>query len=291
MNEDDDERPIRSQPRADAPADPYGTVNTTPATSVEFPQVLQKILATLPEGQQDLFATDAHTSLRPKQARKTTSASIHSVRARSVRASADVSSEDGGDLASNQAADYLTLGLLGAGGMGTVFLARQAALGRSVALKQINRSHQHDNLSQVDFLTEAVLTGKLEHPNIVPIYEVGKSPDGALFYSMKNIKGKAWSESMQTLSLDENLNILLDVCDAMAFAHAQGVIHRDLKPTNIMTGGFGEVLVLDWGLALQIGAENSIEASFGGTPAFMAPEMVNPPFRVGRFSDIYFMQP
>ena len=88
--------------------------------------------------------------------------------------------------------DYLTLDKLGEGGMGTVHLARQVALGREVALKQIHQQSSRKQSVRDEFLTEAVLTGKLEHPNIVPIYEVGESAGGDLFYSMKNVKGRAW---------------------------------------------------------------------------------------------------
>ena len=117
--------------------------------------------------------------------------------------------------------------------MGTVHLAQQVALGREVALKQIHQRSSQKPSVRDEFLTEAVLTGKLEHPNIVPIYEVGESSGGELFYSMKNVKGRAWDETIDELTLDENLEILIDVCDAIAFSHAEGVIHRDLKPHNV----------------------------------------------------------
>jgi len=184
-------------------------------------------------------------------------------------------------------ADYRTLDLLGQGGMGTVHLAQQVALGREVALKQIRTRHRGVQSVKDEFLTETVITGKLEHPNIVPVYEVGSASDGGLFYSMKNIRGQSWSDTMGNLSLVENLEILLSVCDAIAFAHSEGVVHRDLKPQNIMTGGFGEVLVLDWGLAVLAGPNGIVTGEVAGTPGYMAPEMADPNGVVGLQSDVY----
>lgn len=188
----------------------------------------------------------------------------------------------------NQQIDYRILELLGEGGMGQVHLAEQVALGRNVAVKQIRFSQTRESV-QREFLKEASVTGKLEHPNIVPIYEVGQTHSGDLFYSMKNIQGQAWSQGMDERSLLENLDILLNVCDALAFAHAQGVIHRDLKPDNIMIGGFGEVLVLDWGLAVILNQSSTVSTAVSGTPAYMPPEMVNTPEQVNRLSDVYLL--
>jgi WD40 repeat protein/serine/threonine protein kinase/tetratricopeptide (TPR) repeat protein len=241
--------------------------------------------------QQDLDDTLPQASLRPKSAFTSSSSESVSVRPRGIQSASEseLPGRSEAQQKSDDDLDYLTLQMLGQGGMGTVHLARQVALGRSVALKQIQPKHRQRQSVQQEFLTEAVLTGKLEHPNIVPIYEVGRSPQGDLFYSMKNIQGQAWDDSIGNLSLDENLDILINVCDAIAFAHTQGVIHRDLKPQNIMTAGFGEVLVLDWGLAVQSGPDGYTESSPAGTPAYMAPEMVNPPFRVGLHCDIYLL--
>ena len=177
---------------------------------------------------------------------------------------------------SDSSLDYVTLDKLDEGGMGTVHLVHQVALEREAALKQIHHRSSRKQSTRDEFLTEAVLTGNLEHPNIVPIYEVGESPDGDLFYTMKNMKGRTWDDTIDDLSLNENLEILIDVCDAMAFAHAEGVIHRDLKPQNMMTGGFAEVLVLDWGMAILVVPGENVTTSPGGTPNYMAPEMINP---------------
>ena len=263
--------------------------------------VLQEFALTLAPEHQDLDRTRPETSLKSavdsesdQRLRHESFSQSRPVRPRSIQP-ADSTIVDAGSTASadtktpDRELDYLTLDKLGEGGMGTVHLARQVALGREVALKQIHQRSSGQQSVRDEFLTEAVLTGKLEHPNIVPIYEMGESDGGELFYSMKNVKGRAWDDTIDGLSLRENLKILIDVCDAMAFAHAEGVIHRDLKPQNIMTGGFGEVLVLDWGMAVLAAPGEDVNASAGGTPCYMAPEMINPPFLVGPRSDVYLL--
>ena len=260
--------------------------------------LLERLLQTVVSGDESLHALLPESSLRPQPSStepsstepgigSDSSALSGPLQPRSVELTgsptAVLAGEDETEL------DYEVLGDLGEGGMGTVHLARQVALGRDVALKQIRRTSRGEASVRDEFLMEAVLTGKLEHPNIVPVYELGKSPEGDLFYSMKNIVGQPWEELIDTRSLDENLVILLDVCDAVAFAHSKSVIHRDLKPQNIMVGAFGEVLVLDWGMALLVPADEDVVASPGGTPAYMAPEMVTPPYRLGRRTDVYLL--
>ena len=249
----------------------------------EIGKTIDAFAETLGPEHRDLKQVLPTQTLRAESLRALPEALSLSVRPRGLRSAEEESIRGDAD------PDYLTTRMLGQGGMGTVHLARQVALGRDVALKQIQSRYRQDSTVKDEFLTEAVLTGKLEHPNIVPVYEVGSSPDGDLFYSMKNIQGQAWDDSIASLSLDENLNILLDVCDAVAFAHSEGVLHRDLKPQNIMIGGFGEVLVLDWGLAVVLESDGEVATTAGGTPAYMAPEMINPPFRVGRHSDVYLL--
>lgn len=183
--------------------------------------------------------------------------------------------------------DYDLLGQLGEGGMGVVLAARQASIDRLVAVKMLKPGGAKDLQSRQKFLSEAVVTGDLEHPNIVPIYDLGTDDTGALFYSMKRVKGTPWHKAIKSKSFQENIEILLKVADAVAFAHSRGVVHRDLKPENIMLGDFGEVLVMDWGLALTPGSGT---ASMGGTPAYMAPEMAFGPADKCTFAaDIYLL--
>ncbi|MBW3542769.1 MAG: serine/threonine protein kinase, partial [Planctomycetes bacterium] len=144
-------------------------------------------------------------------------------------------------------------------------------------------------------LAEAVVTGEHDHPTIVPIYDVGRNEENALYYAKKNVVGTPWLDVIKSKSAHENLDILLSVCDAVAFAHARGVVHRDLKPENVMLGEFGEKLVMDWGLALPTekfrkGGSVTKSNSMGGTPAYMAPEMATGPLeKIGPTSDIYLL--
>jgi len=189
--------------------------------------------------------------------------------------------------------EYELVKILGEGGMGIVFEARQRSIDREVALKMLKAKTAKDKEQRAKFLTEAVVTGELDHPNIVPIYDVGASADNALFYAMKKVQGTPWLKVIKEKSTTENLEILLRCADAVAFAHARGVIHRDLKPENVMLGAFGEVLVMDWGLAYStkdFRKSKSIteNTSMGGTPAHMAPEMATGPItQVGPHSDVY----
>ncbi|MEE3368940.1 MAG: protein kinase [Planctomycetota bacterium] len=280
-----------------APLDSATAADPELTLEQDLEAILGEFAQTLTPEQQDLNQELPQTSLKSvlDTARQLqTCSQASSVRPRSIQPTDTTNGNPAiapaGDVEfSDSSLDYVTLDKLGEGGMGTVHLARQVALGREVALKRIHHPSSRKQSTRDEFLTEAVLTGNLEHPNIVPIYEVGESPDGDLFYTMKNVKGRTWNDTIDDLSLNENLEILIDVCDAMAFAHAEGVIHRDLKPQNIMTGGFGEVLVLDWGMAILVVPGEDVTASPGGTPNYMAPEMINPPYRVSACSDVYLL--
>ncbi len=192
-------------------------------------------------------------------------------------------------------ADYELLTVIGEGGMGVVYSARQASIDRTVAVKMLKNDIASDVDQREKFLSEAVVTGDLDHPNIVPIYDLGSNETGALFYSMKRVQGTPWMSVIEQKSLAENLEILMKVADAVAFAHSRGVIHRDIKPENVMLGDFGEVLVMDWGLAMSTAAFRKADSitqtsSMGGTPAYMAPEMATGPIdRIGPASDIYLL--
>ena len=141
--------------------------------------------------------------------------------------------------------DYELLEVIGEGGMGVVYAAHQSSIARTVAVKMLKPSARVGEEQRDKFISEAVVTGELDHPNIVPIYDLGANDAGALFYSMKRVKGTPWDRVLQQKTLDDNLSILLRVADAVAFAHAHGVVHRDLKPENVMLGDYGEVLVMD----------------------------------------------
>lgn len=186
-------------------------------------------------------------------------------------------------------ADYEVLSRLGEGGMGVVLAARQASIDRTVALKMLKPAGAKDREARRKFLAEAVVTGDLEHPNIVPIYDLGMDETGALFYAMKRVKGTPWDSVLAKKTFQENLEILMKVADATAFAHSRGVVHRDLKPENVMLGDFGEVLLMDWGLAVPLGAASK-NIGMAGTPAYMAPEMASGPVnRISIASDVYLL--
>jgi WD40 repeat protein/serine/threonine protein kinase len=192
-------------------------------------------------------------------------------------------------------AEYELIRVLGEGGMGVVYDARQTSVDRSVAVKMLKPRTSTDERQRQKFLAEAVVTGDLDHPNIVPIYDVGTSERGMLFYAMKKVKGTPWMKLLPQKSQAENLEILMKVADAVGFAHARGVIHRDLKPENVMLGDFGEVLVMDWGLALPAPGYSKSSTispahSMGGTPAYMAPEMASGPIeKISFASDVYLL--
>ncbi len=185
--------------------------------------------------------------------------------------------------------------LLARGGMGQVYSARQTSLDRLIALKMIAPDNSNLQQAREDFLSEAVVTGNLEHPNIIPIYDVAVNAAGSLFYAMKQVQGLSWKERMPHLDLMRNLDILLRVADAVSFAHDRGVIHRDIKPANVLLGEYGEVFLTDWGLAADVDGTSkaerlSREPQLCGTPMYMAPEMAaGDMLRIGKHSDIYLL--
>jgi eukaryotic-like serine/threonine-protein kinase len=206
------------------------------------------------------------------------------------------------------------------GGLGTVTVALDTELNREVALKQIQERFADHAESRARFVLEAEVTGGLEHPGIVPVYSLGHYGDGRPFYAMRFIKGDSLKQAINrfhrddfvnhdpgvaTLGFQKLLRRFLDVCNAISYAHSRGVLHRDLKPGNIMVGQYGETLVVDWGLAKVVGAEDgsgeatlrppsasgsneTLAGSAIGTPQFMSPEQAAGEIdRLGPASDVY----
>lgn len=207
---------------------------------------------------------------------------------------------------------YEIIGRLGKGGMALVLDARQTSLEREVALK-IFRPSQEEGADLAEelrqFAHEAVVTARLDHPHVVPVYALAKDHRGRLFFTMKKVDGIPWRFLLhpeelrdperqtqvrlraESLDWQDHLRILLKVMDAVAYAHSKGVLHRDLKPSNVMVGDFGEVYVMDWGLAMPFGPEIELadevldgsEIKVVGTPRYMAPEMITG--KKSRFSE------
>ncbi len=198
------------------------------------------------------------------------------------------------------------------GGMGAILEASDCKLGRTIAVKIMLSEAACSEDQKQRFIQEAAVLGRLEHPNIVPIHDLGRDSEGSLYYTMKLVKGRTLQrilddlrhedkEALEHYTLDRLLTIFRKVCDALAFAHAQKIIHRDLKPENIMVGEFGEVLVMDWGIAKVLGQSDhetirqgdaaavpvslspslpvspsslsgTLEGAVMGTPQYMSPE-------------------
>ena len=215
------------------------------------------------------------------------------------------------------------------GGMGAILSATDQSLDREVAMKVMLQDAEASSSARQRFVREALVLARLEHPNIVPIHEMGRNAEGQLFYTMKLVKGRTLqailtaikqgdAATLQHYTLDRLLTIYRKVCDAMAFAHHQRIIHRDLKPENVMVGEFGEVLVMDWGLAKHLDDERhakteveraqaiegfqelsdsqlaagesglTMDGSVMGSPQYMPPEQAEGRLAdIGTHSDIY----
>ncbi len=197
--------------------------------------------------------------------------------------------------------EYSSMTTIGVGGLGAVFSAREPGLNREVALKILRPEFRNSPNRIKGFVQEARTTARIDHPNIVPIHRIGVFDDAGVFFTMKRIEGETLRtvvkklregrpEYLRNYTLRRRLEIFISVCQAMAFAHSKGVIHRDLKPANVMIGDYGEVMLMDWGLASKLKwaqadddfqpepEENDTEllppntCVISGTPAFMSPE-------------------
>ncbi len=193
---------------------------------------------------------------------------------------------------------YEVIGELGRGGMGVVLLARDPELRREVAIKVVAETADLDRVQLARFVAEAQITSQLDHPNIVPVHDMGVTRDGELYFVMKRVQGVELAEVLSLLRLEDEdawqewnehhlLTAFVKVCQAVAYAHRRGVLHRDLKPSNVMLGEFGEVLVVDWGVARLLAGQqeewraDSVERALVartldgvtiGTPGYMSPE-------------------
>ncbi len=198
-------------------------------------------------------------------------------------------------IAPDESIDYEISETIGSGGMGIILKAKQKAIGRDVAIKLADTSNKLTIENTQKLCTEAAITGRLEHPNIIPIYDLGLNEEKNVFYAMKLVDGTPWCDIIDANSLQENIEILLAVCNGIAYAHSQGIIHRDLKPDNVMIGKYSEVLVTDWGLAAGISDDSfaprvSYEDAIAGTPAYMSPEMaLGYEEKIDHTSDIYLL--
>ena len=196
---------------------------------------------------------------------------------------------------------YEVIDKISEGGMGIVYTVQEQSLKREVALKICRASlkpGESGTPETEEFTNEAYMTARLDHPGVVPIYALAKDADGRPFFAMKKVTGTCWRDLLHPETLSDpdrrreteararnmtwkdHLDILLKVCDAVAYAHSKAILHRDLKPENIMLGEYGEVFVMDWGLALYFDDRNEykrhpdLKPQLAGTPFYIAPEMV-----------------
>jgi len=190
--------------------------------------------------------------------------------------------------------------VFGQGGMGEVVNARDQQIGRDVAIKRM-RSDAPSERQMQRFMREARIQGRLEHPAIVPVHELGRGRDGRPYFVMKKLTGTTLSKILDsgTYSMQRLLRALADVCLAIELAHTRGVVHRDVKPDNIMLGDFGEVYVLDWGVAKVIGEEDAdlvsgdgehlatVVGTVIGTPGYMSPEQARGLPDIDARADVY----
>ncbi len=196
--------------------------------------------------------------------------------------------------------DFLLQEKIGAGGMGVVHSAVQDTLGREVALKRLLPDRRGPRRKE-RMIDEATVLGRLDHPNILPLYLVGFDTEGLPALVMKRVRGVPWSDlitepehpmwdELPPDRLEWSLRVMVQICNAVAYAHDQGILHRDIKPANVMIGSYGEVYLFDWGLAHDLGESDSLWTDrFAGTPNYAAPEMFDPDAPIDRRTDVYLL--
>lgn len=197
------------------------------------------------------------------------------------------------------ASTLTTLGLLGRGGQAIIELAKQSPLGREVAVKRPRPDSALPELSSTTLIVEGRICSQLEHPNIIPVYDLGTGDNGQVVLVMKRVRGESWARKLKnkSLSLAEHLEVLQAVCRAAHFAHEHGVLHRDLKPGNVMIDDeTGQVYVLDWGLAVALDERapqgvprQDRTTDLVGSPGYMAPEMAWPGAGLDRRADVFLL--
>ena len=217
--------------------------------------------------------------------------------------SADVSGKPPTDF-SNDFRKFEQFSQLNSGGKADLIVCRDSNLGRPVVLKKLRKDVANYDKELSRLLREARITAQLQHPATVPLYEMGQDDDGNWYFAMKKIEGQTLFEIIVGLyhreenvekhfNLTRLLNIFCQVCDALSYAHARGVIHRDIKPENIIIGMFGEVTLIDWGVAKVWGMPNEGDDQKGndrgGTPLYMSPEQILGHKPVDERTDVFSM--
>ena len=222
--------------------------------------------------------------MEPEDPKKPPLASTETRRAPDETELAPAPGECPGEVHTRVEERFTERGVLGRGGMGVVLRVLDQNLQREVAMKVglSDTSHRAEA-----FVREARVTAQLEHPNVVPVHELGAYPDGRVYFVMRRVEGMTLQDRLLAPDLEQGVEerlqelllIMLKVCDAISYAHSKGLLHCDLKPQNIMTGSFGEVYVVDWGIARGKGVPRATapgRVQLSGTPAYMAPEQLQP---------------
>lgn len=205
---------------------------------------------------------------------------------------------------SNDHRKYQQFQQLNSGGKADLLVCKDSNLGRPVVLKMLKKDVANYDKELSRLLREARITAQLQHPATVPLYEIGQDDDGNWYFAMKKIEGQTLFEIIvglynrdetieQHFNLNRLLNVFCQVCDALSYAHARGVIHRDIKPENVIVGMFGEVTLIDWGVAKVWGMPNEGDEQKGndrgGTPLYMSPEQILGHKPVDERTDVFSM--